>query len=140
CQVELQAEDRKEAQRDDDVVQQCGDRTGRELPLEAEHDVDEDHAQRENHRGGSLFSKVLSNLRADELHPTQLNARVIGSEDVAQRLPYRVRIEVRLWRQPQHHVRGGAEPLYLDVVVPGFRHQLAYPVEIGFFRVAYLQQ
>ena len=64
-QVERQPEDREEAHGHDDVVHQCRDGAGCKLPLKAEHDVGEDHHQREDHRETALLGQFLSDLRTD---------------------------------------------------------------------------
>jgi hypothetical protein len=72
-QVELDLEDREDADGEEHVVDQRGDGAEGEAPLEAHRDVDQDADQREQHRQPALLAQFLAHLRADELHPAQLD-------------------------------------------------------------------
>ena len=55
----------KEPDSDDGVVRQCRDGTCRELPLEANHDVNEDQEQRDDHSERTALGQFATHLCTD---------------------------------------------------------------------------
>ena len=65
--VELEPDDREQPDGHDDVVRRGGDGGERELPLEAEPDVDQDRDERDEHGDDALGGQLARDLRAHGL-------------------------------------------------------------------------
>ena len=119
-------------------MHQREDRTEGELPLEAEADVQQDAAQRQEHAEAALVAQFFTHLRADVLDPLQVR-RVAGigllqggSDLLAQ---FRV-----LAGHPHQHVAGVAEALHHGVLVAGADQLTTHLAEIGRLFVGQLDQ
>ena len=69
--VELEPEHGEEAEGDEHVVHERGDRPEREPVLEAQPDVDEDPEQRDEHGEPAVLGQLLTDLGPYELDPAQ---------------------------------------------------------------------
>ncbi len=64
--------DDEEADRHDDVVDRRDDRADRELPFEAEPDIDQDQAQRDDDADRALPGEFARHRRADRLDAAEV--------------------------------------------------------------------
>ena len=117
-QRKLPAEDREHADHQDHVVQIGDDRGDRELPLEAEgevdHDADDDQQQCER----AVVREFLADRRADELHALELDRRVLG----LQRLHHALGLLARMCRLSRS-AAGSARRARCRSSAPGIRLQ-----------------
>lgn len=140
CDVELDLEDRQEAQHHHRVVDQSRDCADRELPLEAEHDVRSDAHEREQQRQAARAEQLLADLRADELDAAQCDVVVLGVQRLEHMRADLRRVLAAGRRQPDQDRGRGTEVLHDGAFVPRFSQIMADLVEFDALRVRDLHQ
>src|SRR5687767_10921059 len=112
-QRKLPAEDREHANYQDDIVQIGDDRRDRELPLEAEREIDHDANYDHQQRKQAVLCELGADLWSDELDAAQFDVRVLGAQRFHYTLGLLPRRETCLQRQANQYIARRAEVLYL---------------------------
>ena len=139
-QVEVEPEHRKDAESDHHVVEQGHNGAGGELPLEPEHHVQEDGAQRDEHREAALLGQLLADLRAHELDPAQIDLRIPGTECVERTVAQLRPIHVVSRGDSDDHVVRGPEMLDDGALETRSVQRGAYRLQLDGTRIAHLDQ
>src|SRR5690606_28391882 len=134
-QVEGNVEERQDTQGEDGVVQQRHHRSGGELELEAHGHVQQDAAKGQQQSDTALVTQLLTELRADELHP--LDGDFLGGVVGADQLGNPAAHVGVITGQTDHDVRCGTEVLHYGIAESGRLQRLAHSRQI--YRLAVTQ-
>ena len=120
-------------------MSQCRDSSCGKLPLEADHDVNEDQHQRDHQRQGATFLELITHLWADKLNATQVDLLAARFQSCTQPLANFIAIAF-LWRQSNQHHFFRSKTLYLGVRVSIARKIAANRLHIRGFLIADFEQ
>ena len=121
-------------------MRQCGNGSGRELPLEADHDVEEDQEQCHYHRERAALSQFTAHLGTDAFNTTQINFLTTRLEHYLEFLANTFRALVRLRRQADQYVGLTTKRLHLDIFETGIAKTSANLLEIGRLWITHFEQ
>jgi hypothetical protein len=103
--IKRRLRDRKNAEHEDRIMHDGENRAEREAPgVKPKCDVNEDQQEREAERHDRAFLKLVTHLRADDVEPQNLRARVDGFEGLIEFGADRSPVLSRSGRQPDRDI------------------------------------